>query len=286
MSTLMGVRFVHGLAGGMQVGLAFSIIARTVAPDRTFGMLLLVQVLAGGLGLMGLPLLVPRLGSGVVFAALILFSLIALVMLQFLPDYPVGERSQRAAADSPRTKPLVQALASVFLFQAANMGLFAFIIGLGRRHGLEIDFISETLGLANWLSVAGALLVIALSTRYGIFKPVLGGIFLSLIGTWAFSYCETKWIWIAANVGTGITWNFVISHLLGMCSRFDKTGQAAVWSGFASKMGLATGPMLASLIVGAGNYPALIATAVALLALAMLSSSLPALTLDREAAAT
>jgi hypothetical protein len=199
---------------------------------------------------------------------LILFSLIALVMLQFLPDYPVGEpgaRGQKGAPSSLKSTPLVQALASVFLFQAANMGLFAFIIGLGRRHGLEIDFISETLGLANWLSVAGALL---------------------LIGTWAFSYCETKWIWIAANVGTGITWNFVISHLLGMCSRFDKTGQAAVWSGFASKMGLATGPMLASLIVGAGNYPALIATAVALLALAMLSSSLPALTLDREAAAT
>ena len=76
---------------------------------------------------------------------------------------------------------------------------------------------------------------------------------------------SVKWIWIAANIGTGITWNFVISHLLGMCARFDRTGQTAVWGGFASKMGLASGPMLFSFIVGVGNYSALIATALVLL---------------------
>jgi hypothetical protein len=288
-SALMGIRFAHGFIGGMLVGLAFSIIARTTAPDRTFGMLLLVQVLAGGLGVMGLPLLVPKLGTSVLFAALILFSAITLLMLQFLPDYPVrapAPRTPGGAAGEPRWKPLLLGLFSVFFFQAANMGLFAFIIGLGTRQGLAIDFVSETLGMANWLSMLGAVLVIWVSTRYGIFKPILGGMLLSFVGTWAFSYSEMKWIWIAANVGTGITWNFVISHLLGMCARFDQTGQAAVWSGFASKMGLASGPMLASLIVGAGNYQALIVLALALLAFAMLSSAIPALALDREAVAS
>ena len=57
-------------------------------------------------------------------------------------------------------KPLLLALFSVFFFQAANMGLFAFIIGLGKRHGLEVAFISETLGIANWFATLGAVLVI------------------------------------------------------------------------------------------------------------------------------
>ncbi len=57
----------------------------------------------------------------------------------------------------------------------------------------------------------------------------------------------------------------MISHLLGMCARFDQTGQTAVWAGFASKMGLASGPMLFSFIVGVGNYSALIAMALVLL---------------------
>ena len=282
---LMGARFLHGFIGGMLVGLGFSIIARTTAPDRTFGMLLVVQVFTGGIGVMSLPLLVPRFGTNVLFVALILFSAATLVMLQFLPDYPVrapAGSQDGATADPPNLRPLLLALFSVFFFQAANMGLFAFIIGLGKQRGLEVAFISETVGAANWLGMLGAMLVVVVSTRYGIFKPIIGGILLALVGTWAFGHSEIKWVWIAANVGTGITWNFVISHLLGMCARFDQTGQSAVWSGFASKMGLASGPMLASFIIGAGNYSALIAAALALLAAAMLASAIPAWVLDRN----
>ena len=53
---------------------------------------------------------------------------------KFLPDYPVKAPMQRmgAAPDRLQLKPLLLALLSVFFFQAANMGLFAFIIGLGR----------------------------------------------------------------------------------------------------------------------------------------------------------
>ena len=284
-TALMSARFLHGFIGGMLVGLSFSIIARTTAPDRTFGMLLLVQVFTGGIGVMSLPLLVPRFGTTVLFVALILFSVATLVMLQFLPDYPVRAPTcspDGATADPPNLRPLLLALFSVFFFQAANMGLFAFIIGLGKQRGLEVAFISETVGAANWLGMLGAMLVVVVSTRYGIFKPIIGGILLALVGTWAFGHSEIKWVWIAANVGTGITWNFVISHLLGMCARFDQTGQSAVWSGFASKMGLASGPMLASFIIGAGNYSALIAAALALLAAAMLASAIPAWVLDRN----
>jgi len=284
---LMGARFIHGFIGGMLVGLSFSIIARTTAPDRTFGVLLLVQVFAGGLGVMTLPLLVPRFGTNVLFASLILFSITTLVMLQFLPDYPLKPpvpRAPGAAPDRLQWMPLLLALFSVFFFQAANMGLYAFIIGLGKHHGLQLTFISETLGVANWIATLGAVLVIVLSTRFGIFKPIFAGMLLALVGTYTLHFSEVKWIWIAANVGTGITWNFVISHLLGMCARFDQTGQTAVWGGFASKMGLASGPMLASFIVGAGNYSALIGTALVLLIFAGVASAIPAWVLDRNAA--
>ncbi len=219
--------------------------------------------------------------------AFCLFSLTTLVMLQFLPDYPVKPSSPRtpgAAPDRLQLGPLLLALVSVFFFQAANMGLFAFIIGLGKNHGLEVAFVSETLGIANWIATLGAVLVIVVSTRFGIFKPILGGMLLTLAGTYVFNYSDVKWIWIAANIGTGITWNFVISHLLGMCARFDQTGQTAVWAGFASKMGLASGPMLFSFIVGVGNYAALIAMALVLLTFATLTSAIPAWLLDRDAA--
>ena len=281
---LMGTRFLHGFIGGMLVGISFSIFARTTAPDRTFGVLLLVQVFAGGLGVMSLPLLVPKFGTNVLFATLILFSLTTLAMLQFLPDYPVKvpvPRGPGGAADRLQWKPLLLALFAVFFFQAGNMGLFAFIIGLGKRHGLEVTFISETLGIANWFATLGAVLVIVLSTRFGIFKPILAGMLLTIAGTYVFNYSDVKWIWIAANIGTGITWNFVISHLLGMCARFDQTGQTAVWGGFASKMGLATGPFVGALLLGSDRYDLLIDVATIGIVACALATLVPAARLDR-----
>ncbi|MGD0417773.1 MAG: hypothetical protein ABSA80_20625, partial [Terriglobales bacterium] len=168
--------------------------------------------------------------------------------------------------------------------QAASMGLYAFVIGLGKHHGLELAFISGTLGTADWLGMLGPTLVVVLSTRYGVFKPVVGGMLIALLYTFAFNHCEVKWIWIAANVAMQITWNFTISHLFGMCARFDQTGQSAVWGSFASKAGMASGPMLFSFIVGVGNYSALIAMALVMLVLATVATAIPAWVLDRDAA--
>jgi len=229
-------------------------------------------------------LLVPRFGTNILFVSLILFSVTALLMLQFLPDYPVKASAPPTPGTAPgrlQWGPLLLALSSVFFFQAATMGLFAFIIGLGKGHGLEVKFISETLGIASWFAMLGSALVIVLSTRFGIFKPIVGGMLLALVSTYIFNYCEVKWIWIAATIGTLIIWNFVISHLLGMCARFDSTGQVAVWSGFCSKMGLASGPFIASLIVGASNYSSVVWMTVFLLGLATLTSAMPARRLDR-----
>ena len=47
---LIAFRFVHGLVGGALVGVGFAVIARTLNPDRTFGVLLVVQFGLGGLG--------------------------------------------------------------------------------------------------------------------------------------------------------------------------------------------------------------------------------------------
>lgn len=279
---LVGARFVHGFLGGMLVGVAFAIIARTRAPDRTFGMLLLVQAAAGGVGVMALPLLVPVFGTRVLFAALISFSGLTMLMLQFLPNYPIPEQANAPRTGGRLNAPLLLSLVSVFLFQAANMGLYAFLIGLGQHAGLERRFVSSTVGLSDWLAMGGSLMVIALSTRFGILRPIAVGMLLTIAGVWALLYCDIRWVWIAANVGGALTWNFVISYLLGMCARFDGTGQAAVWGGFASKMGLASGPLFAALLVGTDNYRALILLSLALLGAAMLTSAIPALRLDRE----
>lgn len=280
---LIGARFAHGTIGGMLVGIGFSVIARTGVPDRVFGMLLAVQFGLGGVGVMVLPRLVPLFGTPVLFIALALFSAVTLLMVPFLADYPRAQGSEAAADDGRRIlwAPLGLALAATFLFQAGNMALGAYIIELGRHFGLTIGFMSPVLGVAAWIGAAGSLLVVAFGTRYGRFVPLAVALVLTVIGNAVFFWSGSTLIYAGANIGTSVTWAFVVPYLLGMCAAFDRSGQTAAIAGFSSKMGLATGPLVGGMLLGTDNFPLLIGVSVLVLAASAAAALYPARLLDR-----
>lgn len=283
--TLIGARFIHGFIGGLLVGIGFAVIARTALPDRTFGMLLVVQFGMGGAGVMILPRLVPVYGPDVVFVALILFSVITLAMLPFLGAYPPRQTqtvTRDTGSESVRRGPLALTLGAIFLFQAANMALAAFMINLGRAYGLETGFISTTIGIAAWIGAVGSVLVVVMATRYGRTWPIAGGMVLTFIGCAAFLESQIAWVFIIANCGTAITWAFVIPYLLGMSAAFDPYGRSAALGGFVSKMGLASGPLVAAFVIEASGYPLLIGIVVVGLAASGILALIPARRLDSE----
>ena len=71
------------------------------------------------------------------------------------------------AGEGVRRGPLLLSLLATFFFQAGNMAVFAYVIGLGKADGLGMDFISPVLAAASWVGIAGSGLVILLSTRFG-----------------------------------------------------------------------------------------------------------------------
>lgn len=282
--SLKYIRFAHGLTGGGLIGIGFSVIARTKAPDRVFGMLLLVQYGLGGVGLMFLPKLVPLFGMPVIFLTLVGFSVVTLIALPFLPDYPPKKSAvEKMAKGKFPIVPLAAALFAVFFFQAANMGLAAYIIELGKSEGLTTNSISTTLGIANWIAMSGAAFVYLIGAKYGRARPVMVGILLTILGMAAFHYSEMDGVFFGANVVTGITWAFMMPYLLGLCSEFDTQGQLTALAGFFSKMGLASGPLIAALIVGDGNYTLIINMAIIGMAMCTMAVFGPVLMLDRKA---
>jgi hypothetical protein len=90
-------------------------------------------------------------------------------------------------------------------------------------------------------------------------------------------------LYVIANCGTGITWAFVISYLLGMCSAFDTSGRAAAIAGLASKVGLATGPLMGAVLQQSGSYGLLIDLSTAAIILCAIAAAIPARLLDRRA---
>ena len=282
---LIAIRFFHGMIGGFLVGVGFSVIARTANPDRAFGMLLVVQFGLGGLGVMTLPNLVPVYGHHVLFLALIAFSLVTVCMIPFLSAYPLPPK--KTANDlEPVGRiqwiPLFMALFGIFFFQAANMGLAAYMIGLGRFYGGTTEFVSTTIGVATWIGALGSVFVVVIATKYGRFNPLLGAMTITAVGLALFHWSDMPVIFMVANAGTAITWSFVIPYLLGLAAAFDETGRTSALGGFFSKMGLASGPFIASLVLGESNYGLLINLSVIALVLSMTAVLWPAKLLDRR----
>jgi len=125
--------------------------------------------------------------------------------------------------------------------------------------------------------------VIWLSTRFGRTAPLAAGMLLTVLGTWALHFSALPWVYWIANVGVGVTWAFVIPYLLGLCAAFDETGQTSALGGFASKMGLASGPFVAAFLVEGDVYGPLINAGVVALLLCLLVSLIPAIKVDRRA---
>lgn len=265
-NTLIMVRFFHGTVGGLLVGLGFSIIARTADPDRVFGMLIAVQYTFGSIGIFTVPKLVGTFGPGAAFGALIIFSTITLLMVPFIPDFEranipqQGEDKTVVATKSIHKLllPAALALIALFLFQSSNMGIADYAIELGKHSGYSIAYISNLLTVANIISISGALLVYVIGTKFGRVLPILIGSFVAAGFTFLFHWSELQAAYFLANAITGVTWAFTVSYLLGLCATFDSRGQVVIFAGFISKMGLASGPLIAAMVVGSGNFTMII----------------------------
>ena len=108
---------------------------------------------------------------------------------------------------------------------------------------------------------------------------------LTVIGILVLHYSASATIFLVANCAMGITWAFVIPYLLGLCSEFDKAGRMAALGGFASKMGLASGPLVAGRLLGDDNYALLINIGAIAVALSLVASAVPAILQDKAAQA-
>lgn len=280
---LIMVRFFHGTVGGFLVGLGFSIIARTASPDKVFGMLVAIQYTFGSVAIFTVPKLVGAMGPGAAFGALITFSSLTLLMVPFIPDYAA---SINAKADSAITAkvtptsiaivPAALALLALFLFQASNMSVADYAIELGKDSGYSIEYLSNILTLSNMISIFGALLVYFIGTKYGRALPIALGALVSGLFTFMFHWSDIPANYFIANTVTGIMWAFTVPYILGLCATFDSRGQVVVFAGFISKMGLASGPLIAAMVVGEGNFTLIINLAAIGLVVCAIAAFFPA----------
>jgi predicted MFS family arabinose efflux permease len=283
-AVLLPLRALDGLVGGTSVGLALSLLARTHNPERAFGALLVFQFVFGGLGSMWLPGLVKAHGTWVLFIVMAAMDLAAVITAVFLRMRDSKQTRPRAVvgASARRVFWLTAAtLLALFLFQAAQMGLFAFIIPLGENSALSLPFISQTVGWTTWIGALGAVCVIAFGVRMGRARPLAIAMVLTLLGMAGLYLSQHKPIFFAANATTAITWSFVVPYLFGIVSMLDRSGRLATLAGFVSGLGLASGPLVAGWLARPHDFVPMISAALAFLAVSAVAMLIASVRVDR-----
>ena len=281
METLVVVRATHGVTGGMLVGLCYALIARTGDPRQGFGILFVFHFAFGGLGVFASTLLAPFMTHGVVFLVLAAFGLLALLVIPWLPAFEPSQVETGSVSNRPVLLPArsLMRIGGLFLFQAANLGLGAFLIGIGADLGHAASFSGAAVGLGLWAGVLGALAMLMLSRTFG-WRPMVpivlaAGLSKALVG---FGHDPT--VFAGAIVAVFLTMAMALPYAFALCAEGDSSGRSAVLAGFASKLGLSTGPAIGGLVYALGAE-ALIATAIATV---MAAAALFALSLRPQAA--
>lgn len=257
-STVLLIRLLTGFSNGAILSIVFVILTRSRHPERYFGVYVLSQL---GLQVVLLPLL-PRIiglwGMPAVYLLLAAASAASLLPLRYFPAQagPSAETlpalPDKAAQGAQRPSAwAVLALSAQALYFLAPATIWAYFESIGERFELSIAAVGNALGLASLAGIAGALLVIALGSRFGRNASMAVGTAVSLAAVWILLH-ESGFTWfLLAAALVNLSWNYTFPYQMGTLALFDRDGTVAAFSLVVQTFGLSLGPMLASfLLVG------------------------------------
>ncbi|MCB1686422.1 MAG: MFS transporter [Pseudomonadales bacterium] len=277
------LRFAHGLAGGILIGVAMSVIARMVNPERTVALFIMLQLITGGAFTLLLAPLLASPGTYIVWLSLAAFSLLSLLLLPLLGPYPVETRQDGSVA-TEHTAPfacILFAMIALFIYQCGEMAAFAYVIELGFHYEFNAGFTGTAVAASLWIGGPAALFVTWWSTRSGRLVPFLisGALMVCSI---ALLLLPIPLSYLLANIGFGIFFSISFPYLMGIASEMDNSGRMGTAAGFAGNLGLAAGPTIAGFLVGENQFERVLMFAIAAIAVSMMLATGPARMLDRR----
>ncbi len=262
---MLAWRFAAGILGGLCVGIAFSVLARLDNPDRAFGLLLFVQFSIGSIVISLLPILENLFGAYAVFYIMAFFVLLSLIFLPFLPRLSKEKTKASASNTQPNsfTHGLLVLLA-ILLYQIAASAIWAYVGLIGLSTEISNEEVSLYIAMTGLLGLAGALLPVINRNRTGRLFQVIVGVMLScsaalLIET-ALHFSQSVMIYITAMSLLFFSWPAVQSYLLAVTAELDASGRLSTITAVVSSLGMASGPLLASLLLDGNNFSVMLYT--------------------------
>ncbi len=216
------------------------------------------------MGLPGRPGLVGLKGILIFFAV---FGATGWLCLRHMPDS--GEELLQVEDDAvDLTTPYrVLAILAMFTYFFAQGVIWAYLFLVGLNGGVDEQGVANGLMISQFLGIGGAFLAVLLGRRFGRAWPLAFSIIGGSLVLFALTGQFTALVY-AVTVGVyNFAWNLTHPFLLGAMASFDRHGKVVVHAVAAQMLGLAVGPAFAAMILGDGNYTAVIVAGVSLFVL-------------------
>ena len=288
---MLSWRFVAGIAGGIGLGMAVSVLARLANPDRAFGMLLFIQFSSGSLVIYLLPQLTLWLGANAVFyvstaiAALALMLLHCVKAITLTPGAPVNVDSA-VSIPAHRLSYATLLLLAIALYQAAASAIWAYAGLMGQGAAISADKVSSAIAVSGLAGLAGAMLPVLSGRRVSRLTLLLPATALSALSALLLTLNLLPIDAILYGSALALLffcWPAVVSFLLAVSAELDSSGRLATIAALVSSLGLASGPLLGAALADNNNFSALLFSCAVLFLLSYLLLFIPVRALDRLA---
>jgi MFS family permease len=247
-------RFVSGVGGAIAFAAVMASIATMSNPERGYGIFMVFQFGISAVGLYGLPFLLPVIGVSGMFLILSAAAVLSL-LLRNAVIHRKAVSAETAVEIHTLLKPAaLLAMFGIGLYETANLGYYTYSERIGVNFGLTDYRIGEILGLATFLGVPSALIVVWLGDRFGQLKPLSAALLVSVVGLLVLLYPLGPASYAVSMYLMGIAWAFGLPYFQAVEARIDPGGSVVVVGGFFTSCGAVLGPAIAATLVRPGFY--------------------------------
>jgi len=258
----VGFRLISGIGGAVVYAAVVASIASTANPERGYGIFMVLQFGLSGIGLYGLPYLLPSVGVVGMYLLLATAAVLALTLKDSVVHREVAIEDAAIEIHMLLRPAAILAMLGIGVYESANFMQYTYSERIGIDFGLSNFQTGEALGIASLLGVPAALVVVWIGDRFGQIRPLLAALALSVIAHLLLLMPNGAVSYVIAVCALGFAWAIGLAFFYAIEARLDPGGSVVVVGGFFTSCGSVAGPALAASLVQPEQFGNVIVAAI------------------------
>lgn len=249
-TSLVTIRFLSEIGGGIFIALCMTFLSRTENPDRYIGFSVSLQLMLTIGLLLTAPLMLDLLDISGFFIVLAFLSCLTFLAVIYPLDIDFTIGMNKSISDKKLTstdKNALVGIASILIYWVGIGALWSFIEVIGSEKGLSSIDISNGLAFSQLAGFAGAMFTAWLSNRIGRLFPTLIALACQAVAVAMLGFEMDFMLFLFSLSLFSFTWNVVLIFQLAIVADFDQKGIFTSIGTASQALGVAIGPAIVAL---------------------------------------